>query len=87
MAANGVANALATYAQAAALARAMPNADLLAQAALGMGVEFTIGVVNEVEVSLLDESLVALQAPDSSLRARVLARLAAASVVLGLQDG
>jgi tetratricopeptide (TPR) repeat protein len=43
-----------------------------------MGVEFAIGVVNEVEVRLLDESLGALDAADSSLRARVLARLAAA---------
>jgi len=80
MAANDVANALATYERAAALARSISDAELLAHAALGMGVEFTIGAVNDVEVSLLDESLRALDPADSSLRARVLARLGAAQL-------
>jgi tetratricopeptide (TPR) repeat protein len=78
MAANDVANALATYERAAALARLNADAELLAHAALGMGMEFTIGAVNDVEVSLLDESLRVLDPADSSLRARVLARLGAA---------
>ena len=41
-------------------------------------VEFTVGVVDDVEIRLLEEALTALGTADSQLRARVLARLAKA---------
>jgi class 3 adenylate cyclase/tetratricopeptide (TPR) repeat protein len=77
-AAGDLAAARASYEQAAAAAKRIGAAELLAQAALGLGVEFTVGVVDDVEVRLLGEALTALGDVDSQLRARVLARLAKA---------
>ena len=70
--------ARATYEQAAASARQVSAAEPLAQAALGLGVEFVAGLVDDLEVSLLEEALVMLPRADSATRARVLARLARA---------
>jgi class 3 adenylate cyclase/tetratricopeptide (TPR) repeat protein len=77
-AAGDLAAARASYEQAAAVAKRIGAAELLARAALGLGVEFTVGVVDDVEIRLLEESLTALGDGDSQLRARVLARLAKA---------
>jgi tetratricopeptide (TPR) repeat protein len=77
-AAGDVVAARASYEQAAAVARRIGAAELLARAALGLGVEFTVGVVDDVEVGLLEEALTSLGDADSQLRARVLARLAKA---------
>jgi tetratricopeptide (TPR) repeat protein len=60
------------------VAKRIGAADPLARAALGLGVEFTVGVVDDVEIRLLEEALTALGEADSVLRARVLARLAKA---------
>jgi hypothetical protein len=51
---------------------------VLAQACLGLGLEFTLGIVDQVEIGLLQQALVALGEGDGLLRARVLARLARA---------
>ncbi|HEY8924469.1 MAG TPA: AAA family ATPase, partial [Polyangia bacterium] len=67
--------------EAAELARALGRPDLLARAALGYGLEFAFAVVDARLVALLEEALRALPATDRSLRwlrARVMARLAAA---------
>jgi len=48
------------------------------RAALGLGTEFTAGIVDQVEVDLLEAALRALPDADGLLRARVLARLAKA---------
>jgi DNA-binding CsgD family transcriptional regulator len=77
MAASDVPAARAAYQQAGELARRIGAPEALANAALGLGLEFTTGIVNPVEVGLLGEALAALTA-DSPLRARVLARLARA---------
>jgi class 3 adenylate cyclase/tetratricopeptide (TPR) repeat protein len=77
-AAGDLAAARASYEQAAAAAERIGAAELLARAALGLGVEFTVGVVDDMEVRLLEEALTALGDVDSQLRARVLARLAKA---------
>jgi hypothetical protein len=50
----------------------------LARAAFGLGTEFTAGTVDQLEVAPLEETLAVLGEPDSTLRARVLARLAKA---------
>jgi DNA-binding CsgD family transcriptional regulator len=78
MAASEVPAARAAYQQAGELARRIGAPDALARAGLGPGVEFTAGIVDPVEVGLLEEALVALGEADSRLRARVLARLARA---------
>ncbi|MGH8896625.1 MAG: ATP-binding protein [Egibacteraceae bacterium] len=78
MAASQLPAARATYEQAAALAKSMGAGELLARAALGLGVEFTSGIIDDLEVHLLEEALEALGDIDSALRARVLARLAKA---------
>jgi DNA-binding CsgD family transcriptional regulator len=78
MAASEVPAARAAYQQAGELARRIGWAELLAQAGLGLGLEFTVGIVDPVEVRLLEEALVDLGGADSPLRARVLARLARA---------
>jgi len=65
-------------AQAAELARRLPDAELFARAALGYGAEFTFGLTDPVLVRLLEEALAGLPDADSVLRARVLARLASA---------
>src|SRR6266511_3548476 len=78
MAASDVPGARAAYQQARELARRIGSPDALARAGLGLGLEFTAGIVDQVEVGLLEEALVALGGSDSPLRARVLARLARA---------
>src|SRR6266511_58996 len=78
MAASDVPGARAAYQQAGELARRIGSPDALARAGLGLGLEFTAGIVDQVEVGLLEEALVALGGSDSPLRARVLARLARA---------
>jgi len=78
MAASEVPAARTAYQQAGELARRLGAPELLARAALGPGLEFTAGIVDPVEVGLLEEALVALGEADSRLRARVLARLARA---------
>jgi DNA-binding NarL/FixJ family response regulator len=80
MAASDVAAARAAYQQAGELARRIGAAEALARAALGLGLVVTGGLVDPVEVGLLEEALVALGSADSPLRARVLARLAKALV-------
>jgi predicted ATPase/DNA-binding NarL/FixJ family response regulator len=78
MAASDLPAARSAYRQAGELARRIGWAEALARAALGLGLEFTAGLVDPVEVGLLEEALVALGGADSRLRARVLARLARA---------
>jgi DNA-binding CsgD family transcriptional regulator len=78
MAASEVPAARAAYQQAGELARRIGAPELLARAGLGLGLEFTSGMVDPVEVGLLEEALAALGEADSPLRARMLARLARA---------
>jgi DNA-binding CsgD family transcriptional regulator len=78
MAASEVPAARAAYQQAGQLAKRIGSPDALARAGLGLGLEFTSGIVDPVEVGLLEEALAALGEADSPLRARVLARLARA---------
>ncbi len=68
--------ARATYLEAAALARAVGDAELLARSALGIGVWDQDDQVDEVLVRLLEEARAALPPADSALRARVMGRLA-----------
>ncbi len=63
---------------AAERARALGDGVRLARAALAHGAELRIGVVDETLVALLGEALAALAEDERALRARVLARLAAA---------
>ena len=62
----------------AVLARSMGDAELGARAALTYGGVFRFGVVDPVLVGMLEESLELLPPGDSALRARLMARLAAA---------
>jgi DNA-binding CsgD family transcriptional regulator len=78
MAASDVPAARAAYQQAGEVAKRIGAPELLARAALGLGLEFTTGIIDPVEVGLLEEALAALGGADSPLRARVLARLAKA---------
>jgi DNA-binding CsgD family transcriptional regulator/tetratricopeptide (TPR) repeat protein len=78
MAGSDVAAARAAYRQAGELAGRIGAPEALAAAGLGLGLEFTSGIVDPVEMGLLEQALVALGAADSPLRARVLARLAKA---------
>jgi len=78
MAAGEVADARARYERAATLAKRTGDGEQLARAAFGLGVEFTAGTVDELEVRLLEEALAVLGETDSILRARVLGRLAKA---------
>ncbi len=80
MAASDVPAARTAYQQAGELARRIGSAEALARAGLGLGSEFTSGVVDPVQVGLLEEALTALGKADSPLRARVLAGLARALV-------
>jgi DNA-binding winged helix-turn-helix (wHTH) protein/tetratricopeptide (TPR) repeat protein len=67
-----------TFQQAAEIARRLAASDLLSRAALGVGlpfVPFEIGVVDEVEVKLIEEALVAVGKEPSAVRSRLLARL------------
>ncbi len=63
---------------AADIARRLAEPELLARAALSYGDVFVFALVDPVLVALLEESLAALPEGDSQLRARLLARLAAA---------
>ena len=80
MAASDVPAARTAYQQAGELARRIGSPEALAQAGLGLGLEFTSGIVDPVQVGLLEEALAALDEADSPLRARVLAGLARALV-------
>jgi hypothetical protein len=64
--------------QAADLARGLGDGAALAAAALRLGAEFTFGYVDPTLVSALEDALGALPEGPSPLRARVMARLAAA---------
>jgi len=64
--------------EAASIAQSLGDAELGAQAALIYGRVFAFGIVDPVLVGMLEESLEALPPGDSALRARLLARLAAA---------
>lgn len=64
--------------EAAAIARALTSPELIARAALTYGVGYSVGYTDQVLVNLLEEGLAALPSGDSPLRARLLARLAAA---------
>src|SRR5262249_9967739 len=64
--------------EASALGRALGDAELMARAALTYGRVFNFGSVDPVLVGMLEESLEALPPGDSAVRARLLARLAAA---------
>lgn len=68
----------AACARAAARARALGDPRRLAEAALAHGGELTPSLVDPSLIALLEESLAALPAAERSLRARTLARLAAA---------
>jgi class 3 adenylate cyclase/tetratricopeptide (TPR) repeat protein len=78
MAAGETVEARAQYRRAAELARRLGDGERLARAAFGLGVEFTAGRVDELETTLLEETLTVLGEADSALRARVLGRLARA---------
>ena len=80
MATSDVPAARTAYQQAGELARRIGSPEALARAGLGLGLEFTSGIVNPVLVGLLEEALAALGEADSPLRARVLAGLARALV-------
>ncbi|HTQ90006.1 MAG TPA: AAA family ATPase [Streptosporangiaceae bacterium] len=80
MAASDVPAARTAYQQAGELARRIGSAEALARAGLGLGLEFTSGIVDPVQVGLLEQALAVLDEADSPLRARVLAGLARALV-------
>jgi tetratricopeptide (TPR) repeat protein len=64
--------------EAAAMARRNDDPELLAEAALALGIELVPGVITKSLVTLLEEAKSKLPDAPSALRARVLARLAAA---------
>jgi hypothetical protein len=64
--------------EAADAARALDDAVLLAHAGLAYGSVFLMGGVDPVLVAMLEQALAALPEAESPLRARVMARLAAA---------
>jgi DNA-binding CsgD family transcriptional regulator len=78
LAASDVPAARAAYQRAGELARRIGAPEEVARASLGLGLEFTAGIVDQAEVALLEDALAALGEADSPLRARVLARLAKA---------
>jgi len=67
-----------TCAAAAALAREEGDAEMMARAALEHGAQLIYGRVDTELIALLEEALEGLDPTDSALRARVMARLAAA---------
>lgn len=75
---SGDATGRAACVEAAELARALGDAALLAQAGLAYGSVFLMGGVDPVLVGILAQALSSLPDHDSPLRARVMARLAAA---------
>ena len=64
--------------EAAETARALGDAVLLAHAGLAYGTVFLMGGVDPILVAMLEEALAGLPSADTSLRARVMARRAAA---------
>ncbi len=64
--------------EAATIARGLGDGTLLADAGLAYGAVFTMGGVDPVLVAMLEQALAILDVADSPLRARVMARLAAA---------
>lgn len=64
--------------QAAQMARELGDGERLARAALAYGAVYTIGEVHKPLVALLHEALAALPPDDAAIRARAMARLAAA---------
>ena len=75
---SGDATGRAACVDAAHAARTLRDAVLLAQAGLAYGSVFLMGGVDPVLVSMLEQALESLPDNDSPLRARVMARLAAA---------
>ncbi len=67
-----------SFLRAAEIARALGAADLLAGAALALGVRAETGVVDDALVGLLESALSALGEAENALRAKLLARLAMA---------
>jgi class 3 adenylate cyclase len=66
-----------TFQMAAEAARGLGDAERLARAALGFGLNIgEVGVIDEPLIELLDEALGTLPQEDSALRARAMARLA-----------
>ena len=80
MAASDVPAARTAYLQAGELASRIGSPGALARAGLGLGLEFTSGIVDPAQVGLLEQALAALGEADSPQRARVLAGLARALV-------
>ncbi len=80
MAASDVPAARSAYQQAGELAKRTGSPEALARAGLGLGLEFTSGIVDPVQVGLLEDALVMLDEGDSPLRARVMSGLARALV-------
>jgi DNA-binding CsgD family transcriptional regulator len=78
MATSDLPAARAAYQRAGELARRIGWPEAVARAGLGLGLEFTAGIVDRVEVALLEDALAALARDEGPLRARVLARLAKA---------
>jgi tetratricopeptide (TPR) repeat protein len=72
------AQARAACEQAADVARRLGDPRLLASAALRLGAEFTFGHVDPMLVGMLEDSLRGLGDAEPALRARLMARLAAA---------
>lgn len=64
--------------EAAAIARTLASPELIARAALTYGLGLSPGYTDQDLVNLIEEALAALPPGDSALRARLLARLAAA---------
>lgn len=64
--------------EAAAIARSLGDAELFARAALAQGIVFRVAQVSQPLVDALQEALVLLPDQDQPLRAKVMARLAAA---------
>ncbi len=78
-AAGEVEEARATFLRGAELARRQSLPESLGRAALGFGAPYSVpGRVDQVQIQLLEEALAALPEEDTSLRARVLTRLAGA---------
>jgi tetratricopeptide (TPR) repeat protein len=78
MAASDIPSARAAFEQAVLVARDSHDSELLGRVALSQSFEFTVGIVDELEVRLLEEALRVLPPGDGALRTRVMARLAKA---------
>lgn len=73
--------------EGARIARELGASDLLARAALAYGAHFSTATVDPTMVALLEDALAALEDHDHPIRARVMARLAAALVPPRKGDG